>query len=473
MEGLGSRCRVPGKGLAGVLLLAAIAGCSALASAYGPAAVNSERMRSADSKENVGEWMCYGRTYDEQRFSPLEQINDGNVDQLGLAWFDDLRDLARDRGHAAGDRRGALQHSALNIVTAYRGATARNCGPTIPKSNKEWARLACCGPSARGIAAWNGKIYVGALDGRLIAVDAKTGKEVWTTRTFDPRTGPIRSPARRAYSTARCVIGNGGADYGVRGFVSAYDAETGKKLWKFYIVPGNPADGPDGEASDSAMKMATPRPGPANGGRRRRRNSVGLARLRSRAQPRLHRHGQRRPARATRSAHPAAGDNLFLCSIVALDADTGEYVWHYQMVPGEIWDFTCTQPMMLADLQIDGQAAPGAHAGAEERLLLCARPQDGRTALGRRPTCPNTWATHDRHEDRPAGGEPEDSAPDLRADADDAGATRFAFVASDGLQPQNGPRLFPCARAVDGHGESPGEGFQAASIGATIPASTG
>jgi quinohemoprotein ethanol dehydrogenase len=213
---------VPGKGLAGVLLLAAIAGCSALASAYGPAAVNSERMRSADSKENVGECV-HGRTYDEQRFSPLEQINDGNVDQLGLAWFDDLQTLRGIEGTPLVIDGVLYNTSAFNIVTAYLGATGEKLWTFDPEVNKEWARLACCGPSARGIAAWNGKIYVGALDGRLIAVDANTGKEVWTTRTFESD-WPIRS--RRAARVRRQ-----GRDWQWRRglharFVSAYDAET-------------------------------------------------------------------------------------------------------------------------------------------------------------------------------------------------------------------------------------------------------
>jgi quinohemoprotein ethanol dehydrogenase len=381
---------VPGRGLAGALLLGAIAGCSALASAYGPAAVNSERLRNADSKENVGEWMSYGRTYDEQRFSPLDQINDGNVDQLGLAWFDDLQTLRGIEGTPLVIDGVIYNTSAFNIVTAYRGATGEKLWTFDPGVNRAWARLACCGPSSRGIAAWNGKIYVGALDGRLIAVDAKTGREVWTTRTFESDWPYSITGAPRVFD-GKVVIGNGGADYGVRGFVSAYDAETGKKLWKFYIVPGNPADGPDGEASDSAMKLATP----TWSGEWWQGGGGGTAWDSLVYDPTLNLvylgTGNGAPHVDTIRS-PGGGDNLFLCSIVALNADTGERIWHYQMVPAESWDFTCTQPMILADLEIKGR----------QRQVIMQAPKNGFFYVLDRKTgellsaegyVPNTWAT--------------------------------------------------------------------------------
>ena len=399
MERPGFWCRVPGKGLAGALLLGAVAGCSALASAYGPAAVNGERLRNADSKENVGEWMSYGRTYDEQRFSPLDQINDGNVDQLGLAWFDDLQTLRGIEGTPLVIDGVIYNTSAFNIVTAYRGATGEKLWTFDPGVDRAWARLACCGPSSRGIAAWNGKIYVGALDGRLIAVDAKTGREVWTTRTFESDWPYSITGAPRVFD-GKVVIGNGGADYGVRGFVSAYDAETGKKLWKFYIVPGNPADGPDGEASDSAMQLATP----TWSGEWWQGGGGGTAWDSLVYDPALNLvylgTGNGAPHVDTIRS-PGGGDNLFLCSIVALNADTGERVWHYQMVPAESWDFTCTQPMILADLEIKGST----------RQVIMQAPKNGFFYVLDRKTgellsaegyVPNTWATSiDRTTGRP------------------------------------------------------------------------
>ena len=146
--------------------------------------------------------------------------------------------------------------SVWNVVTAYDAKSGRKLWTHDPKVAREWARLACCGPSSRGIAAWDGKIYIGALDGRLIAVNARTGRQVWSVQTVDnSQAYSITGPPR--VFDGRVVIGNGGADYGVRGYVTAYDAATGRKLWRFYTVPGDPAKGADGEASDSVMPMAT------------------------------------------------------------------------------------------------------------------------------------------------------------------------------------------------------------------------
>ena len=258
--------------------------------------------------------------------------------------------------------------------------TARCCGPTIPKVAPEWARLACCGPSARGIAAWKGKIYIGALDGRLIAVDARTGKQVWSVQTFDRSEAYSITGPPRVFDGI-VVIGNGGADYGVRGFVTAYDAATGKKRWRFYTVPGNPADGPDGEASDDVMPMATK----TWNGEWWKYGGGGTVWDSFVYDPELRLvylgTGNGGP-HVQHFRSPAGGDNLFLCSIVAVNVETGKYVWHYQMVPDEQWDFTCTQPIVLADLNIDGQHAQGADAGAQERLLLRARSRDRQGDFG-------------------------------------------------------------------------------------------
>ena len=239
-------------------LMAALALCaSGVAAQNGPAAVSGATMRNADAPASVGDWQSYSRTWDEQRFSPLDQINDGNVQTLGLAWYADLETF---RGVQASPLviDGVLYNESIyNVVTAYDGKTGRKLWTYDPEVGPEWARLACCGPSARGIAAWNGKIYIGALDGRLIAIDAKDGHEVWSSQTFPPGQEYSITGAPRIYD-GKVVIGNGGADYGSRGFVTAWDAETGAKLWKFYITPTDPAKGPDGEASDSAMAIAQP-----------------------------------------------------------------------------------------------------------------------------------------------------------------------------------------------------------------------
>ncbi len=375
--------------LAGTLALAACQTAAQLAPGDGETVVDGRSMRNADSAANVGDWMSYGRTWDEQRYSPLDQINADNVSGLGLAWFDDLETY---RGVQATPLvvDGVLYNaSVFNIVTAYDARTGEKLWTYDPKVEREWARLACCGPSTRGIAAWNGKIYIGALDGRLIAVDAKTGQEVWSTQTFPKDQAYSITGAPRVFD-GKVVVGNGGADYGVRGFVTAYDAETGEQAWKFYLVPGNPADGPDGEASDSAMRLAAP----TWNGEWWKYGGGGTAWDSIVYDPDLNLVYIGTGNGAPHIQHfrsPGGGDNLFLCSIVAVDASTGEYKWHYQMVPNEEWDYTCTQPMMLADLEIGGKT----------RQVIMQAPKNGffyvldrRTGefISARSYVPNTWA---------------------------------------------------------------------------------
>ncbi|HEU4651029.1 MAG TPA: PQQ-dependent dehydrogenase, methanol/ethanol family, partial [Croceibacterium sp.] len=332
-------------------------------------------------------------TWDEQRFSPLDQINDRNVQALGLAWYDNLETL---RGVQASPIviDGVLYNvSIYNVVTAYDGRTGRKLWTYDPQVGREWARLACCGPSARGIAAWNGKLYIGALDGRLIAIDAKDGREVWTAQTFPPGQEYSITGAPRVYD-GKVVIGNGGADYGSRGFVTAWDAETGAKLWKFYIVPTDPAGGPDGEASDSAMALAQPTWSgrfweTAAGGGGNAWDSFAY-------DPELNLvyigTGNGSP-HMWHFRSEAKGDNLFLCSIVAVDATSGEYRWHYQEVPEEDWDYTCTQPIVLADLMIDGKPRKVAMHAPKNAFFYVIDRETGQLISGRSYTSVNTWAS--------------------------------------------------------------------------------
>ena len=306
-----------------------------------------------------------GRTYSAQRFSPLDQINEHNVGELGLAWYYDLDTL---RGVEATPLAidGVIYNiSAWNITYAHDAKTGKLLWTYDPEVPREWGRYACCEPVSRGLAFWKDSVIIATLDGRIISLDAKTGTPRWSVQTFD-RDWPYSITGAPRVFDGKVVVGNGGADLGVRGFVSAYDADTGRKLWKFYLVPGDPSKGPDGEASDSVMPMAaktwTGEWWTLGGG--------GTAWDSIAYDPELNLvfigTGNGSPlARAHRS--PGGGDNLFLCSIVAVDADTGEYRWHYQEVPGEDWDYTCTQSIVQADLEIDG----------EKRKVLLHAPKNG------------------------------------------------------------------------------------------------
>jgi quinohemoprotein ethanol dehydrogenase len=364
-------------------LLAALASCATLG------AVDSARLGDADA--HPGEWMSYGRGWDEQRFSPLARINADNVGGLGLAWYDDLDTYRGVQGTPLVVDGVLYNVSVWNVVTAYDAATGKVKWAFDPKVAREWARLACCGPTARGIALWNGKVYIAALDGRLIAIDARTGRQRWSVATFEGNTWPYSITGAPRVFDGKVVIGNGGADYGVRGFVSAYDAETGKQLWRFFTVPGDPSKGPDGAASDSVMPMAAK----TWTGEWWKFGGGGTAWDSIVYDPKLKLVYIGTGNGSPHAAHfrsPGGGDNLFLCSIVAVDAETGAYRWHYQMVPDEQWDFTCTQPMVLADLPIEGRT----------RQVLMQAPKNGffyvidratGELLSAKTYVPNLWAT--------------------------------------------------------------------------------
>ena len=198
-----------------------------------------------------------GRTYDEQRFSPLAQVNEQTVGRLGLAWYADLPvDLGVEASPLMID--GVLYDiTAWNVTTAYDAKTGRLLWTYDPKVPQEFGRLACCDIDSRGLAAWKGKVIIATLDGRLIALNARTGQPVWTVQTFDKSLPYTITGAPRVFD-GKVLIGNGGADIGpVRGFVTAYDADTGKKLWRFFTVPGNPAKGFENKAMAMAAKTWT------------------------------------------------------------------------------------------------------------------------------------------------------------------------------------------------------------------------
>jgi quinohemoprotein ethanol dehydrogenase len=316
-------------------------------SSQGPAAVDFARLLSADTEpEN---WMATGRTYSEQHYSPLSRINKDNVDQLGLAWYADFN-IARGQESTPLIVDGVIYvTTAWSNVRAFDAATGEPLWEFDSEVPRDWGVRACCDVVNRGAALWNGKVYVGTIDGRMIAIDAATGTKVWETDTLITRELSYTITGAPRIIKGKVIIGNGGAEYGVRGYVTAMDTETGEILWRFYTVPGNPADG----FENDTMRMAADTWNGewwALGGGGTVWDSMAY-------DPELDLlyigTGNGSPwNQAIRS--PGGGDNLFLSSIVALDPDDGAYVWHYQTTPGETWDYTATQPIMVATLPIDG-----------------------------------------------------------------------------------------------------------------------
>lgn len=311
-------------------------------------------------KADGSEWLSYGRTHDEQRFSPLDQINTGNIGELGLAWSADL-DTARGQEATPLVIDGKIYvTTAWSKVKAFDATTGKPLWDYDPKVPGETGVKACCDVVNRGLAAWGNMLFLGTLDGRLIALDRGTGREIWSKVTVDQDKSYTITGAPRVID-GMVIIGNGGAEFGVRGFVAAYDAATGKQLWKFYTVPDRPGanEAEYLKAAETSWKGEYWNIG--GGGTvwdaMAYDPELGLLYVGV---------GNGSPwNQAYRS--PGGGDNLYLSSIVAIKVKTGEYAWHYQTTPGETWDYTATQHIMLADLEIGGKT----------RKVLMQAPKNG------------------------------------------------------------------------------------------------
>ena len=328
---------------AALLAALALAGCHP----GGAANVDQARLTAADN--DPGNWMSHGRTYSEQRYSPLDKINATNVGQLGLAW---TFQLATNRGVEATPIvvDGVMYTtSAWSVVYALNAKNGQLLWQYDPKVDRQVGYHACCDVVNRGVAVWKGRVYVAALDGRLIALDAKSGQVVWSVQTTDPKMSYTITMAPRIIK-GRVMIGNSGSEYGVRGYVSAYDADTGKLDWRFFTVPGDPAKGFENKAMESAAKTWNGQWWKAGGG-----GSPWDAMSYDPETNLLYFGTGNGLPWDEKARSPSGGDNLYISSIIAVNADTGEYAWHYQTTPGDSWDFDATQTITLADLTIDGQ----------------------------------------------------------------------------------------------------------------------
>lgn len=314
----------------------------------GPAQVDGPRIIAADREP--GNWMSHGRTYDEQRYSPLDRVNADNIGQLGMAWTTKLDiDSGTEATPLVVD--GVMYTTgAFSIVYAINAATGELLWKYDPKVPAENLGQGCCGPVNRGVAVWQGKVYVGSFDGRLIALDAGTGQPVWSVDTLIDRSKSYSITGAPRIVKGKVLIGNGGAEFGVRGYVTAYDADTGKQIWRFYTVPGDPKLPPENAAMAKAMKTWDGDGWVKWGGGGTVWDSMAY-------DPQLDLlyvgTGNGSPWNYQFRSN-GKGDNLYVSSILALRPDTGEYVWHYQITPQDQWDFTATQHMILTDIEMNG-----------------------------------------------------------------------------------------------------------------------
>jgi len=312
-------------------------------------AANSPVDNAALNNEADGHnWAAYGRTFSEAHYSPLAEINRETVPRLNLAWTLDL-DVTNNLSTPLavdGVIYVASGYSFVHAVDAKSGKLLWRYDPEVPKAAGTKLRT---GWGIRGLAFWKGRLFVGTHDGRLIAVDAKTGKPAWSVQTVDPADGSYISGPPRVFND-KVVIGFGGGDFGaVRGYVTAYDTNTGKQLWRWWTVPGDPAKGFENPAMEMAAKTWTGEWWKYGGG-----GTVWNAMTYDPEFNRVYIGTGNGGPWNWKIRSPGGGDNLFLSSIVALNADTGEYVWHYQTTPGDAWDYDSAMDMTLATLSIGG-----------------------------------------------------------------------------------------------------------------------
>lgn len=333
-------------------------------------------------------WVGYGGSSDEDHFSSLREITAENVDRLKLAWYYNLKPMISSFGAPLAVNGTVYAGLGYSVIYAFDGASGKLLWRYDPRVTAVAGEKLQAAWGIRGIAYAKGLIYTGTQDGRLIAIDAHTGRPVWSVQTTQgPRDGRYITGAPRVFD-GKVIIGNGGGDVGpVRGYVSAYDARTGKFLWRFYTVPGNPAKG----FENSAMKMAaTTWHGHwwKFGGGGTVWNAIAY-------DAELHRiyigTGNGDPWNQ-RIRSPGGGDNLFVCSIVALDADTGKYIWHYQTTPGDTWDFDATSDIELATLRIDGRDHRVLMQASKNGFFYVIDRANGKL-LSAAPFTKVTWAT--------------------------------------------------------------------------------
>ena len=334
-------------------------------------------------------WYTGGRDFGETHFSPLQQINTENVRTLGFAWqysTHSYRGLEATPIFVDGVLYFTGNWGRVYAVDAKTGQDIWTFDPEVPG---KWARNACCDVVSRGLSVWEGKVYAASLDGRLFSLDASTGKVLWQVDTFTDRSIPYTITGAPRIAGNNVIIGNGGAEYGVRGYITAYNVHTGKQAWRFYTVPGDPKKPFEHAEMEMASKTWDPNSRWDIGGGGTAWDAIVY-------DPELNLlyvgTGNGSPwIQAERS--PAGGDNLFLSSILALNPDTGKLVWYYQTTPGENWDYTATQPIILAELKFAGKTRKVLMQAPKNGFFYVLDRQTGEL-LSAEKYAVVTWASH-------------------------------------------------------------------------------
>lgn len=367
--------------LACSLALLALAPATALALVQ---PVTAERL--ADAAAETDNWLSHGRDLAETRHSPLTQVNADTVGGLALEWFFDFPDTRGLEGTPLVADGVMYVTGNWSIVHALDAQTGRALWRYDPGVDRKRANAFCCGVVNRGVALWQDSVILATLDGYLIAIDRRSGKEQWRTLTIDPTKNYSITGAPRI-ANGVVIIGNAGSEYGVRGYVGGYDVTTGEQLWRFYTVPGDPAEGFESELMAMAARTWNGQWWTMGGG-----GTVWDAIAYDPDLDLVYIGVGNGGPHNQEMRSPGGGDNLFIASIVALRPATGEYVWHHQQNPGETWDYTASQQMVLATIEWEGRP----------RRVLMQAPKNGfffildrvtGQLLSAEPYVPVNWAT--------------------------------------------------------------------------------
>ena len=354
--------------------------------------VTDSRVINSPSDE-PGSWLTYGQNFKEQRFSELTQINTDTIARLGLAWTTQIGDYnMRMQGTPLVVDGVMYVSNGWSVIYALDATTGEEIWKYDPEVDRSYIRLACCGPAHnRGVAVYEGKVFVGTFDGRLIAVNAENGEEVWDVDTWIPEglgrfniTGAPRAAAGKVY------IGQGSGESGHRrGYVTAYDADTGEVSWRFFLVPGDPSQ----PFEHPEMELAAQTWGGEwwkYGGGGTAWNSlvydeefnslyIGVG------------NGAPWP-REIRS--PGGGDDLFLSTIVSVDVETGRMNWYYQTTPGDNWDYSSAMDMALGEIEFGGEMRKVVLQAPKNGFFYVIDREDGELLRALPYTEGIDWATH-------------------------------------------------------------------------------
>ena len=355
---------------------------------FAVAACNQDSGQFDSAEATFVDWSLHGNDHGEQRFSQLDSIDVGNVSELGLAWSYEMgtyRGLEATPIVTNGTIFVTGNWGVVHAIDASNGERLWTFDPKVPG---KWGRYGCCDVVNRGVAFSDGKIFVASFDGRLFSLDASNGELIWEVDTIDGQP-PYTSTGAPRVVKGKVMIGNGGAEYGVRGYISAYDTNTGELVWRFYTIPGDPSEPFEQPELEKAAETWSGDRWWTGGGGGTVWDSMAYD-----SENHLFYFGVGNGSPWPRDVRsPGGGDNLFLSSIIAVRPDTGEYVWHYQTTPGDSWDYTATQHIILAEIEVNG----------ERRDVLMQAPKNGFFYVLDRITgellsadnyVATTWATH-------------------------------------------------------------------------------